>query len=60
MRIVIIGNSATSVGAIESIREHDQGAEIMVISEEGPMIYSRPMPPRSLPLPAGLCGRHGL
>ena len=43
MRIVIIGNSATSVGAIESIREHDQGAEIMVISEEGPMIYSRPM-----------------
>lgn len=43
MRIVIIGNSATAVGAIESIREHDQGAEITVVSEEGPMIYSRPM-----------------
>ncbi|NLT74063.1 MAG: NAD(P)/FAD-dependent oxidoreductase [Chloroflexi bacterium] len=43
MRIVIIGNSATAVGAIESIREHDQSAEITVISDEGPMIYSRPM-----------------
>ena len=43
MRIVIIGNSATAVGAIESMRQHDQGAEIMVISEEPHMIYSRPM-----------------
>lgn len=43
MRAVIIGNSATAVGAIESMRQHDQSAEILVISEEPHMIYSRPM-----------------
>ncbi len=43
MRLVIIGNSATAVGAIESIREYDQSAEIVVISAEPTMIYSRPM-----------------
>jgi NAD(P)H-nitrite reductase large subunit len=43
MRIVIIGNSATAVGAIESIREHDQLSDITIVSEEGPTIYSRPM-----------------
>jgi len=43
MRIVIIGNSATAVGAIESIRDHDQACDITAVSDEGPMIYSRPM-----------------
>ena len=43
MRIIIIGNSATAVGAIETIRQHDQQAEILAISEEPHMIYSRPM-----------------
>ncbi|NLD73398.1 MAG: NAD(P)/FAD-dependent oxidoreductase, partial [Chloroflexi bacterium] len=43
MRIVIIGNSATAVGAVDGVREHDQAAEIVVISEEPHGIYSRPM-----------------
>lgn len=43
MRAVIIGNSATAVGAVEAMREHDQCAEIVMISEEPHMIYSRPM-----------------
>ncbi|MBM3189396.1 MAG: NAD(P)/FAD-dependent oxidoreductase, partial [Chloroflexi bacterium] len=43
MRIVIIGNSATAVGAVEAIRQHDQAAEIVMISEEPLLIYSRPL-----------------
>jgi NAD(P)H-nitrite reductase large subunit len=43
MRVVIIGNSATAVGAIESMRQHDQEAEILVLSEEPHAIYSRPL-----------------
>lgn len=43
MRIVIIGNSAAAVGAIESLRQHDQAAHVLVISEEPHMIYSRPL-----------------
>lgn len=43
MRVVIIGNSATAVGAVESIRQHDQASEILVISEEPHIIYSRPL-----------------
>lgn len=43
MQIIIIGNSATAVGAIESLRTYDQSAEIAVISEEPDLIYSRPM-----------------
>ena len=43
MRVIIIGNSATAVGAIESLRQYDQGAEILVISEEPHLIYSRPL-----------------
>ena len=43
MRIVIIGNSATAVGAIESLRQYDQSAEILVLSEEPHGIYSRPL-----------------
>ena len=43
MRILIIGNSATAVGAIDALREHDQAAEVVVLSEEPHGIYSRPM-----------------
>ena len=43
MRIVIIGNSATAVGAIETLRQYDQSAEVWVISEEPHGIYSRPL-----------------
>jgi NAD(P)H-nitrite reductase large subunit len=43
MRAIIIGNSATAVGAIEAMRQHDQFAEILVISEEPHGIYSRPL-----------------
>jgi len=43
MRIVIIGNSAAAVGAIESLRQYDQRSEILVISEEPHLIYSRPL-----------------
>lgn len=43
MKIVIIGNSATAVGAVEAIREYNQTAQVLVISEEPHSIYSRPM-----------------
>ncbi|MHB9033717.1 MAG: NAD(P)/FAD-dependent oxidoreductase, partial [Anaerolineae bacterium] len=43
MQIIIIGNSATAVGAVESFREYDQSAEITIVSEEPHLIYSRPM-----------------
>jgi NAD(P)H-nitrite reductase large subunit len=43
VQLIIIGNSATAVGAIESLRTYDQSTEIMVISEESDLIYSRPM-----------------
>jgi NAD(P)H-nitrite reductase large subunit len=43
VRAIIIGNSATAVGAVESMRQYDQSVEIMTISEEPHMIYSRPM-----------------
>jgi len=43
VRILIIGNSATAVGAIDALREHDQAAEVVVLSEEPHGIYSRPM-----------------
>ncbi len=43
MRAVIIGNSATAVGAIEALRAVDQRAEVLVISEESHLIYSRPL-----------------
>ena len=43
MRILIIGNSATAVGAIESIRQHNEKAEVVAVSEEDILIYSRPL-----------------
>ncbi|MBC7235713.1 MAG: NAD(P)/FAD-dependent oxidoreductase [Chloroflexi bacterium] len=43
MRTLIIGNSASAVGAIESMRQHDQTAEILLITAEPSLIYSRPL-----------------
>lgn len=43
MRAVIIGNSAAAVGAVESIRQYDQAIELVMISQEPQMIYSRPL-----------------
>ena len=43
MQVIIIGSSATAVGTVESLREHDQTAEILVISAEPHGIYSRPL-----------------
>ena len=43
MRYVIIGNSAAAIGAVESIREHDQENPITIISKEPHHTYSRPL-----------------
>lgn len=43
MKIIIIGNSAAAVGAIEAIREKNKSYEITVISDETHPIYSRPL-----------------
>lgn len=43
MGIVIIGNSAAAVGAIEAIRKVDPLLPITVISEEPYPVYSRPL-----------------
>jgi len=43
MRYVIIGNSAAAIGAIESIRKVDSENDILVISAERYMAYSRPL-----------------
>jgi NAD(P)H-nitrite reductase large subunit len=43
MRIVIIGNSAAAVGAIEAVRKFDPSTPITVISDEPHPVYSRPL-----------------
>ena len=43
MQYVIIGNSITSVGCIESIRKYDSQGSITVIGEENHPIYARPL-----------------
>ncbi len=43
MRIVIIGNSAAAVGAIEAVRKVDRSTLITVISDEPHSVYSRPL-----------------
>ncbi|HID57507.1 TPA: NAD(P)/FAD-dependent oxidoreductase [Candidatus Poribacteria bacterium] len=43
MRYVIIGNSAAAIGAIESIRKVDRENDVLVISAERYMAYSRPL-----------------
>jgi len=43
MGIVIIGNSAAAVGAIEAVRRLDRNIPITVISDELHPVYSRPL-----------------
>jgi len=43
MNIVIIGNSAAMVGAVEAIRKYDKTSNITVISDEKYHVYSRPL-----------------
>lgn len=43
MNYVIIGNSASGIAAIESIREYDKSSKITVISDEPYFNYSRPL-----------------
>jgi len=43
MKYLIIGNSASGVGAAEAIREVDKNSEIVMITDEMKTIYSRPL-----------------
>jgi len=43
MGIVIIGNSASAVGAVEAIRKVDRSLSITIISDEPHSVYSRPL-----------------
>jgi NAD(P)H-nitrite reductase large subunit len=43
MGIVIIGNSAAAVGAIEAVRRVDRAIPITVVSDEPHSVYSRPL-----------------
>ncbi|MBI4787719.1 MAG: NAD(P)/FAD-dependent oxidoreductase [Chloroflexi bacterium] len=43
MHYVVIGNSATGVGAAESIRAADPDAHITIIGDEAEHVYSRPL-----------------
>jgi NAD(P)H-nitrite reductase large subunit len=43
MEIVIIGNSAAAIGAIEAVRKIDRSIPITVISDEPHPVYSRPL-----------------
>ena len=42
MRYVIIGNGAAAIGAIEGIRVNDKENEIILISKENCLSYSKP------------------
>ncbi|OVE79777.1 hypothetical protein BVY01_01540 [bacterium I07] len=43
MKLLIIGNSAASVGASEAFRKHDRVSEVTVVSDESFPVYSRCM-----------------
>lgn len=43
MHYVIIGNSATGVGAAESLRAVDRGGKITMVGDEPHHVYSRPL-----------------
>jgi len=43
MRYVIIGNSATGIGAAESIRAVNKDAKIIIVGDEPHHVYSRPL-----------------
>ena len=44
-RIVIVGNSAASLAALEAIRRHDQTCPITLVADETVPAYSRVMLP---------------
>ena len=44
-KIVIIGNSAAGLSALENFRKHDQESQVTVISKEGKLPYSRVLIP---------------
>jgi NAD(P)H-nitrite reductase large subunit len=43
MGIVIIGNSAAAVGAVEAVRNVDRSTPITILSDEPHSVYSRPL-----------------
>lgn len=43
MGIVIIGNSAAAIGALEAVRKVDRSIPVTVISDEPHSVYSRPL-----------------
>ncbi len=45
MKIVIIGNSAAGINALEEFRKHDKESEVTLISKEGGPAYSRVLLP---------------
>jgi nitrite reductase (NADH) large subunit len=45
MHVVIIGNSAAGLSALESLRRRDRAATVTVVSGEGPRPYSRVLLP---------------
>lgn len=45
MHIVVIGNSAAGLSALESLRRHDRAATVTVVSGEGARPYSRVLLP---------------
>lgn len=45
MHVVIIGNSAAGLSALESFRKYDQDSKVTLISKEGGLAYSRVLLP---------------
>jgi len=45
MNVVIIGNSAAGLSALETFRKHDQASQLTIISKEGKRPYSRVLLP---------------
>lgn len=43
VKYVMIGNSTAAVGAVEAIRKNDDTGEIVIIGNERPHVYSRPL-----------------
>jgi len=41
MQVVIIGNSAAGLSALEAFRQRDTSSSVQVISREGPFPYAR-------------------
>ena len=57
-KIVIIGNSAAGLSALENFRKHDQESQVTVISKEGKLPYSRVLIPYILRKKISYAGIH--